>query len=355
MDNYYVSKLMPLIAEAGVRGDRQSADQHHDPGPPRHLSQAPRHDARARADGGGHRRRVRPRLRDGPVVPLGSADMLEVAHMGLHVAQMTGQEAMRACFDAVTTVPAKILGLEGYGLAPGCDADFVLLRSARSRRGDPAQGDAARRRAPRAASSRARRPLPPRSTSRAGRRSPVTGPGSEGARVSLSVIVIAKDEEASIARTLESVAFADEVVVVDSGSTDRTVDIARELGAKVTVTADWPGFGRAEESRARSRDRRLGALARCRRMADRRICRGDKAGRSSANAADVAAYRMPRRSSFCGRFLRHSGWWPDYVLRLFRRGRGRFSDDAVHERVIADGKIGDPCRADHARNVRRPR
>src|SRR4029077_11953655 len=59
----------------------------------------------------------------------------------------------------------------------------------------------------------------------------------------LSVIVIAKDEEASIARTLESVAFADEVVVVDSGSTDRTVALARELGAKVTVTADWPGFG----------------------------------------------------------------------------------------------------------------
>jgi cytosine deaminase len=55
--------------------------------------------------------------------------MLEVAHMGLHVAQMTGQDAMRACFRAITETPASILGLEGYGLAPGCNADFVLLQA----------------------------------------------------------------------------------------------------------------------------------------------------------------------------------------------------------------------------------
>jgi cytosine deaminase len=65
-----------------------------------------------------------------PWYSLGSADMLEVAHMGLHVAQMTGQAAMRQCFDAVTTTPAAILGLEGYGLAPGCHADMVLLQAA---------------------------------------------------------------------------------------------------------------------------------------------------------------------------------------------------------------------------------
>jgi hypothetical protein len=54
----------------------------------------------------------------------------------------------------------------------------------------------------------------------------------------------------------------------------------------------------------------------------------------------AAAFRMPRRSSFCGRFLRHSGWWPDYVVRLFRRGSARFSDDSVHEHVIVDGSTG---------------
>ncbi len=64
-----------------------------------------------------------------PWYSLGSADMLEVAHMGLHVAQMTGQEAMRNCFAAVTTTPAQILGLDGYGVAPGCRADLVLLQA----------------------------------------------------------------------------------------------------------------------------------------------------------------------------------------------------------------------------------
>lgn len=157
--------------------------------------------------------------------------------------------------------------------------------------------------------------------------------------MTLSVIVIAKDEEASIARTLESVAFADEVVVVDSGSTDRTVAIARELGAKVTMTADWPGFG---PQKNRALDLATGDWVLSLDADEWLTAESAEEIRRvvGANAAEVAAYRMPRRSSFCGRFLRHSGWWPDYVLRLFRRGRARFSDDMVHERVIADGKIG---------------
>ena len=156
--------------------------------------------------------------------------------------------------------------------------------------------------------------------------------------MTLSVIVIAKDEEASIARTLESVAFADEVVVVDSGSTDRTVAIARELGAKVTMTADWPGFG---PQKNRALDLATGDWVLSLDADEWLTAESAEEIRRvvGANAAEVAAYRMPRRSSFCGRFLRHSGWWPDYVLRLFRRGRARFSDDVVHERVIADGKI----------------
>lgn len=64
-----------------------------------------------------------------PWYSLGSGDMLEVASMGLHVAQMTSQAAMRQCFEAVTTSPAKIMQLDGYGLAPGCWADFVLLQA----------------------------------------------------------------------------------------------------------------------------------------------------------------------------------------------------------------------------------
>ncbi|MET0917145.1 MAG: glycosyltransferase family 2 protein, partial [Burkholderiales bacterium] len=149
----------------------------------------------------------------------------------------------------------------------------------------------------------------------------------------LSVILIAKDEEACIARALRSVAWADEIVVVDSGSIDRTVDIARELGARVIVAADWPGFG-AQKNRAL--DLATGAWV-LSLDADEWLSApsADEIRRAlDVDVAGIAAYRLPRRSSFCGRFMRHSGWWPDYVVRLFRRGRARFSDDIVHERLV---------------------
>ncbi|MEY2844312.1 MAG: hypothetical protein RI920_2349 [Pseudomonadota bacterium] len=130
MDNYYVSKLLPLMKEAGVAAIAN---------PLINITLQGRHDSYPKRRG---MTRVPELLAAGvpvafghdcvmdPWYSLGSADMLEVAHMGLHVAQMTGQAAMRQCFDAVTTTPAAILGLEGYGLAPGCHADMVLLQAA---------------------------------------------------------------------------------------------------------------------------------------------------------------------------------------------------------------------------------
>jgi len=129
MDNYYVSKLIPLIAEAGVSAIANpliniTIQGRHDTYPKRRgMTRVPELMAAGIDVAFGH-----DCVMD-PWYSLGSADMLEVAHMGLHVAQMTGQEAMRACFDAVTAVPARILGLDGYGLAPGCHADFVLLQA----------------------------------------------------------------------------------------------------------------------------------------------------------------------------------------------------------------------------------
>jgi glycosyltransferase involved in cell wall biosynthesis len=157
--------------------------------------------------------------------------------------------------------------------------------------------------------------------------------------MSLSVILIAMNEEASIARALRSVAFADEIVVVDSGSSDRTVDIARELGAMVTVTSDWPGFG-AQKNRALDLATGDWVLSL---DADEWLttATADEVRRAiGAGAAGPAAFRFPRRSSFCGRFMRHSGWWPDYVVRLFRRSGARFSDDSVHERLLVEGNVG---------------
>ena len=154
----------------------------------------------------------------------------------------------------------------------------------------------------------------------------------------LSVIVITKNEEPVIRRCLESVAWADERVVVDSGSTDRTLDIARELGAKVQVTADWLGPG---TQRNRAIDLCSGdwvlALD-----ADEWVTAQLRAEIEALIAAPAAhaAYRIPRLSSYCGRYMRHGGWWPDRVARLFRRGHARFGGGLVHDHLRAQGSIG---------------
>jgi glycosyltransferase involved in cell wall biosynthesis len=156
--------------------------------------------------------------------------------------------------------------------------------------------------------------------------------------MSLSVIVITKDEEQIIGRCLGSVRWADEIIVVDSGSTDRTQEICRELGAQVSVAPDWPGFG-PQKNRAL-------ALATCDWVlsldADEWLSPelADEVRAAIRRPADVAGYELPRRSSFCGRYMRYSGWWPDRLPRLFRRGRARFSDDLVHERLIVQGPLG---------------
>ena len=153
----------------------------------------------------------------------------------------------------------------------------------------------------------------------------------------LSLIVITRNEEASIARCLSSLDFADEKIVVDSGSTDRTVEIARAHGARVVSTADWPGFG-PQKDRALDQVRGDWVISL---DADEWIEPEFIATikRAIAEPNAPAAYRMSRRSRFCGKIIRHSGWSPDYVVRLFRRGRAKFSDDLVHERLIVDGPI----------------
>ena len=149
----------------------------------------------------------------------------------------------------------------------------------------------------------------------------------------LSVIIITKNEAENIRACLESVAWADEVIVVDSGSTDATVDICRELGAKVHVH-DWPGFGR-QKNRALSYATHEWVFSI---DADERVTPELQSQLVKAMADDSTdGFYLPRLSQFCGVFIRHSGWYPDYVLRLFKRSKGRFSDDMVHERVILEG------------------
>jgi glycosyltransferase involved in cell wall biosynthesis len=151
----------------------------------------------------------------------------------------------------------------------------------------------------------------------------------------LSVIVIAFNEAANIADCLDSVAFCDERIVVDGHSSDATAEIARSKGARVE-SHDWHGFGE-QKNFALSLANGDWVLSI---DADERVT-PELAAAIKAAIAGMGAdgYEIPRRSSFCGRPMRHSGWFPDYVLRLFRRGKGRFDDALVHERVIVDGPV----------------
>ncbi|HEX7385663.1 MAG TPA: glycosyltransferase family 2 protein [Castellaniella sp.] len=154
--------------------------------------------------------------------------------------------------------------------------------------------------------------------------------------MTLSVVIITKNEAAHIEACLDSVAFADEIVVLDSGSTDATCELARARGARVEVSDDWPGFGpQKNRALALATGDWILSLDADERVPDdlaQEICR-------TVSASQANGYRMARLSSFCGRPILHSGWWPDYVLRLFRRGAGQFSDDQVHEHVQVPGKV----------------
>lgn len=154
----------------------------------------------------------------------------------------------------------------------------------------------------------------------------------------ISAVIITRNEEAMIGDCLASVAWADEIIVLDSGSIDRTVEIATAHGARVAEGGDWPGFG-PQKNRAIALATGDWILSL---DADERVTPELRDEILAAVVADrgMAALEMPRLSSYCGRFMRHGGWWPDHVTRLFQRGRARFSDDLVHERLIVDGKIG---------------
>jgi glycosyltransferase involved in cell wall biosynthesis len=156
-------------------------------------------------------------------------------------------------------------------------------------------------------------------------------------RIPLSVALIAKNEASNLPACLASVAFARQIVVVDSGSDDATCRIAAEGGCEV-YCEPWRGFGPQKQL----------AVDRCREPwvlvldADERLP-PETAERIrtivSAPAATAAGYSFPRKNFFQGRWIRHAGWWPDRVVRLFRNGKGRLTVASVHEAVVVDGPV----------------
>ncbi len=155
--------------------------------------------------------------------------------------------------------------------------------------------------------------------------------------VPLSIAIIACNEEERLPACLESAGFADDVVVVDGGSRDRTVEIARAFGCRV-YEQPWRGFARQKQF----------AVDRCRHDwvlildADERVPPETAARIGQLALADScpnAAFSLTRRNFFHGRWIRRCGWWPDRVTRLVDRRRGRFSTRLVHEQWLADGPV----------------
>jgi glycosyltransferase involved in cell wall biosynthesis len=156
--------------------------------------------------------------------------------------------------------------------------------------------------------------------------------------LSISAIIITKNEEASIKACLESISWVDEIIVVDSGSTDNTVKLSKSYGAKVYLR-NWKGFG-AQKNRALNLATKKWVLSI---DADERVTKELRNYILSLNDHDHYAYSIKRKSSYCGTWLNYGGWGSDYVVRLFRKNAAKFSNELVHEAVITK----DPVRKIH--------
>ncbi len=153
----------------------------------------------------------------------------------------------------------------------------------------------------------------------------------------VSVAIITRDEEARLPQCLESLSFADEIVVVDSGSHDRTVAIARAFGCRVLLEK-WRGYARQKQFAVDSCSNDWVLIL----DADERVP-GDTAGQIGEVLDDpeeeFSACSFLRKNYFHNRWIRHCGWWPDRVVRLVDRRKGHFSRELVHERWVSDGVV----------------
>ncbi|WP_411752023.1 glycosyltransferase family 2 protein [Serratia sp. (in: enterobacteria)] len=163
-------------------------------------------------------------------------------------------------------------------------------------------------------------------------------------RNSLSVVMIAKNEAELLSECLQSVAWADEIIVLDSGSSDGSVALAESLGAKVFTHTDWRGFGK-QRQKAQSYATQDYVLMI---DADERVTPELRHSIEQvlANADDNVVYSLGRRNLFLGRFMRHSGWYPDRVNRLYANQRYRYNDDLVHESLNTGGAKVVPLQGD---------
>ncbi|WLQ12217.1 glycosyltransferase family 2 protein [Hahella aquimaris] len=152
----------------------------------------------------------------------------------------------------------------------------------------------------------------------------------------LSVTIITLNESARIKACIESVAFADEVVVIDSGSVDDTREIAKSLGARV-IEKSWQGYGKQKQFAV---EQAVNDWVLCLDADERVTPELAKEIRAVMQNPAYSGYAMPRCNRFMGRWLRHGEGYPDLSLRLFDRSKGRWSDDPIHEKVVLESEAG---------------
>jgi glycosyltransferase involved in cell wall biosynthesis len=154
-------------------------------------------------------------------------------------------------------------------------------------------------------------------------------------RAPVSLVLITRNAARQLRACLDSARFADEIVVVDSGSDDDTVQLAESMGARV-IDQSWLGFGPQKQFAV---ERAAHDWVLCLDADERVTPELARSIESELEAPTARAYRMARRNRFLGRWLRHGEGYPDWNTRLFDRRHARWSDDAVHERVICDGPV----------------
>ncbi len=153
----------------------------------------------------------------------------------------------------------------------------------------------------------------------------------------LSIVIITKNEESNIGRCLKSVRWADEIVIIDSGSTDRTLEICRDYSCVIT-SSEWLGFGRTKQLAVSTASNNwLFSIDADEEMTPELA---DKIRRLLSDNTHKNGYRIRRMSFYLGKLIRHSGWNRDYPLRLFNRKYGNFNEKDVHESVEIEGDIG---------------